>query len=55
MREDVGQASPPVQWLHTQGAEVSGLGAPVAVLALQAPVKRAAHLRDWEMLRDSTG
>ncbi|MGW4996466.1 hypothetical protein ACWEP8_02275 [Streptomyces hydrogenans] len=52
-REDFGAVSPPIHWIQSQGVQVAGLGDPVAVRALEPPVKRAVHLQDWERLRDS--
>ncbi|MFF8617938.1 hypothetical protein [Streptomyces sp. NPDC015350] len=53
-REDIDREPPPVRWQHVQGAEIPLAGPPVAVCAFRAPVDIKAHLRDWEILRDST-
>ncbi|ARF73947.1 hypothetical protein ACPEIF_07495 [Streptomyces sp. NPDC012600] len=52
-KEDFGKVSPPVHWRHSQGMDIGLPGPPVAVRPLAAPTGQAAHLKDWEGLRDS--
>ncbi|MFE7468747.1 hypothetical protein ACFU6R_32205 [Streptomyces sp. NPDC057499] len=54
-REDIDTEPPPMHWQHSQGAEITLTGPPVAVRALLEPVARKAHLHDWKELRDSAG
>ncbi|MEU3654798.1 hypothetical protein AB0E67_18665 [Streptomyces sp. NPDC032161] len=52
-REDINKVSPPVHWRHSQGAEISLSGPPLAVIPLQEPTGRKAHQQDWEMNKNA--
>ncbi|MFI5749103.1 hypothetical protein ACIBBE_24925 [Streptomyces sp. NPDC051644] len=52
-KEDTDKASPPMHWRHSQGAEISLSGPPVATHPLEAPAGRATHYQDWEAFRNA--